>query len=297
MSAVLRRRHSIQDGIRIAHDSKCPTTDYRVWHDLRTDDASSPPSDASREALKEAARLAFDATNCQHEQILVDLWSLSYPTDLYERNSHRWRSLGFQSSDPTRDLRGAGHLGLRHLHGFVSAVGLSFQAEYAGTDFPLALASFSVTAILCRYLELNTTLIVSGCSEQLPASDAVKRLFFELHAQHSRRGFAGGHDVLQRMHGRLLIHLARRWAAMATTIMDFHLALRATYTHLHRALTILPHPWTLPLVLSSIDLETIDEWSPTLVLADCRRPLAVLYAAICVLAASFSCQGHHRRAT
>jgi len=187
-----------------------------------------------------------------HEQLLVDLWSVAFPTDLYERTCTKWHALGFQGDDPVRDLRGAGHLALRHLKTFAATVGLrSFLAERA-SSFPLALASFTVTAMLCRYFRLNPTLIFPGCADH-SATDPVQRHFLELHAQHAA---TSGVDVLQWLHARLLLQLARKWDEMqtaSTTIMEFHLALRWTYAHLHRALTITPRPWTISSMSESID--------------------------------------------
>jgi len=275
MAAVLRQRH--RSGLDFRRDAAQSTVEYRRWDAFQ--------ADSVRETLVRQAQETFDK---QHEQVLCDLWSLAFPTDLYEGVSAQWRKLGFQSDDPTRDLRGAGCLGLRQLHAFFATVGSSFNKDHAHTGFPLALASLSVTAMLCRYLELNRTLIISGCSEPPIASDAVKRSFFELSARSS-----GGHDVLQRMHCRLLIHLAHRWAAMKTpetTIMNFPAALRATYIHLHRALTILPCPWTLSGMLSSLDRESIDEWQDA---GACMgtNPFVAFYTVMCVLVTSFSRRG------
>jgi len=146
---------------------------------------------------------------------------------------------------------------MRHLVGFAAAIGVrTFLAEQA-PGFPLSLASFSCTAMLCRYLGLNTTLIFPGCAD-VSASDEVQASFHRLHAQ--RRSSL---DLLQVLHSQLLQHLARTWARLhtpATTIMDFHVSLRETYTHLHRALSISPAPWEVTQLVTNLQRESIEAW-------------------------------------
>lgn len=207
-----------------------------------------------REELIELAHAPFNVSRPDHEQQLVDLWSTAFHYDLYEPISDRWCTLGFQGRNPASDLRGAGLLSLHHLNLFLSTIGISFVREQSVYDFPLALASFSCTAMLCRYLGLNPSIIVPGCTEHR-ASLNVQNHFFALAAHQ-----AGG-DLLQLMHSQLLQHLARTWTNMqtpATTMMDFPIALRTTYSHLHRALSTTPRPWQLSGVIGTLQRDSID---------------------------------------
>jgi len=265
--------------------SRCePTsvTDYQIFEEHSFDKTEYCLAQLTQEA---SAKYQAD----KHEQLLVDLWSMIYPTDLYERTSSRWSILGFQSDDPARDLRGAGLMSLRHLHQFISAVGTSFLREQA-SGFSLALASFTCTAMLCRYLGLNKMLIFPGCADH-SASAQLQRRFLELHA-------SSGHDVLQRLHVRLLLHMSRQWTAMQTpetTVMDFPIVLKATYTHLHRALTVAPRPWQLGSLLVTLGRESIDSWS---VLEACTsssgtcEPIG-LYALFWMLCARLTCRARY----
>lgn len=212
-------------------------------------------AEAKRTELTELAHATFDVCRPDHAQQLVDLWSLAFPCD--EQRSERWSELGFQGKDPASDLRGAGLLSLRHLNSFLSTVGMSFVREHRRHNFPLALASFSCTAMLCRYLGLNESILFPGCAEHRASRD-VQAQFFRL-AQHP------GSDLLQLMHSRLLQHLASTWATMqspTSTIMEFPRALRSTYSHLHRALSATPCPWQLSGVIDALQCESLRSEAP-----------------------------------
>ena len=228
---------------------------YRARHGV--DKSVTPPDDKDalveqqRELLVARAREKFDVSRPAHQQALVMLWSEANPELPFPdgRSSAKWGELGFQSNDPCSDLRGAGYLGLLQLTQFLISTGPSFRRE-VGSDFPLALASLSCTAMLSRYLGLDSTLIFPGWDTH-HARPEVIRSFLLLQAEG-----AGAHDVLMLLHARLLRHLAWTWGRMqgpTTTIMDFHLALRSTYTHLHRALSATPTPWRLGVVTSMLE--------------------------------------------
>lgn len=164
---------------------------------------------------------------------------------------------------------------------------MGFLAEQP-PEFPMALASFSCTAMLCKYLQLDSSLIFPGCSTHY-ALPEVLSCFYRLHAQQP------GQDVLQVLHSHLLQHLARTWEQMqtpTTTIMDFHLALRSTYTHLHRVLSMTPRPWQLPTIATSIRHDSaehsIEPWEQIGTFGVCTSlALTMLW----MMAARLTCRG------
>lgn len=253
---TLRHRHSVHGIDAYEFDPlvrNCSNYEAPVGHDY-ADDATTTGTmlEQTRAALAVRAAEAFDVGRPSHLQALVTLWSEAFPNTPFPeaRHSHKWAALGFQQVDPVSDLRGAGYLGLLHLTQFMRANGPSFLTENAANGFPLALASMSCTAMLCRYFGLSSTLIFPGCDMHHASQDVI-RSFLQLQAHHT-----GGHDVLQIFHVRLVRYLAWKWAEMqgpATTIMDFNLALRATYTHLHKTLGAVPRPWQLGTATSMLE--------------------------------------------
>jgi len=205
-------------------------------------------------SLASRAHEKFDTTRSEHLQTLANLSLLAFPGVPFEVRSPRWRELGFQSEDPATDLRGAGYLGLLHFTHLLAETGPSFRRSNVSDTFPLALASLSCTAMLCRYFGLSKTLIFPG-SDAPQARDDVVRSFLLLQAKG-----AGGHDVLQVLHSRLLRHVARIWSCMLASlsdpemaIMHFNEALRLAYCHLRYSLNAIPCPWTLPSVATALE--------------------------------------------
>ena len=59
---------------------------------------------------------AYNADNLEHEQSLLQLWSLLQPgIPLMTRKTKQWQNIGFQGEDPKTDFRGMGILGLENL--------------------------------------------------------------------------------------------------------------------------------------------------------------------------------------
>ncbi|CAB3238869.1 unnamed protein product [Arctia plantaginis] len=66
--------------------------------------------------VEELRRTQFDSNNDEHEQMLLNLWSLLVPDSPLEgRVSKQWQHIGFQGDDPKTDFRGMGLLGLENL--------------------------------------------------------------------------------------------------------------------------------------------------------------------------------------
>nr|SVE74349.1 EOG090X0AMT [Daphnia barbata] len=69
--------------------------------------------------LESIRTTGYDSSNMEHEQKLLELWTLLMPmTELESRISNSWKDIGFQGDDPRTDFRGMGILGLENLHFF-----------------------------------------------------------------------------------------------------------------------------------------------------------------------------------
>ena len=65
----------------------------------------------------------FSKEEQEHVKVLEDLWEVLKPEEYKPENitnDEGWKKIGFQSSDPTRDFRGVGVLGVQHLFYFAS---------------------------------------------------------------------------------------------------------------------------------------------------------------------------------
>jgi len=199
----------------------------------------------------------FNVHEESHRATLHALWQqafneVPFPT---ERRSSRWSELSFQGQDPVSDLRGAGVLGVVHLTRLLEALGPDYRLE-VGADFPLALASLSVTAMLCRHFALDRTLVVPGVSEARP--HVIRALIVAVQTFERRLHDAADPDVLHTLHLSIVRHLASAWRRVPPSeakIMHFNAVLRATFAHAERVLAATPTPWSLSSVTSSIEAE------------------------------------------
>jgi hypothetical protein len=174
-----------------------------------------------------------------------------------------------------------------HLTRLLEALGPDYRLE-VGADFPLALASLSVTAMLCRHFALDRTLVVPGVSEARP--HVIRALIVAVQTFERRLHDAADPDVLHTLHLSIVRHLASAWRASTRVaparprasrlctsgraltwsaalvlagrvppseakIMHFNAVLRATFAHAERVLAATPTPWSLSSVTSSIEAE------------------------------------------
>jgi len=74
---------------------------------------------ALMEEVESLRATAYNADNLEHEQSLLQLWSLLQPgIPLMTRKTKQWQNIGFQGEDPKTDFRGMGILGLENLRYF-----------------------------------------------------------------------------------------------------------------------------------------------------------------------------------
>ncbi|KAL3912419.1 MAG: hypothetical protein SGPRY_008343, partial [Prymnesium sp.] len=134
-------------------------------------------------SLKLSCAVEFDERF--HKPLLRELWQSAFPHIPFERISTRWEELGFQSVEPTKDLRGAGVTGLSHLLHFCSSSGNLEMVRRGNSQFPLAVASLNVTLILCAHLNL-LSLPSSGACKIARCSESTLRNFMRLHDSYGK---------------------------------------------------------------------------------------------------------------
>jgi len=186
------------------------------------------------------------------------------PQEPFARFNHHWEeTLGFQTDDPVRDLRGARALGLKQLVHFCSTSGNLEVITHGGSAFPLAAASLNVTLMLCSHLGL-LTMPAGGSSAIAPCSDDVILAFMRLHAalaaDHEATGSASASLCLDLMHTQCLRWLLDRWERLdlsprAPRIMQFPALLRDLRAHIKTTLPLVEAPWSIGALLLALRQE------------------------------------------
>lgn len=257
MTAVLRRRHSAGgvDALESAPLIMKHDCDYESFEEYKRQ-AHEAALEQTQTRLVALANEKFDLHLESHRAKIVELWTQAFQTPYpMERRSARWSELSFQGQDPVSDLRGAGVLGVVHLSRLIAALGPGYRTA-VGEDFPLALASLSVTAMLCKHFGLDRTLVVPGVSEARP--DVIRALLVAVQSTERHLHDAADPDVLHALHVSIVRHLASAWRCVPSSeakIMHFNVALRATFAHAQRVFAAAPTPWSLSSVTSSIEAE------------------------------------------
>lgn len=132
-----------------------------VWRRIKL--AVAPPRltpelDVHRTQIFAAALREFDYGALADERSLVSCWRLLTGDSLAPpRFGSHWERIGFQGTDPSTDLRGAGMLGLLQLLAFIShhqplAVRIHALATDERQNFPLAVTSFQFTGVVLSVL-------------------------------------------------------------------------------------------------------------------------------------------------
>ena len=155
-----------------------------------------------RQALHEASLAA----------IYLELTGTDVPTPDDERGftGDHWETIGFQGSDPSRDLRAAGMLAVLQLRYLTTAHrGFSRQLLELSNDqeqyFPFATVSINVTAICLQVLR----------------SRACGRLLLEASETYDDCQPETVLGVANRLYSGAMLALSKRWLAENCTITDF----------------------------------------------------------------------------
>eukprot|EP01130_Rhizamoeba_saxonica_P002445 TRINITY_DN12242_c0_g1_i1.p1 TRINITY_DN12242_c0_g1~~TRINITY_DN12242_c0_g1_i1.p1 ORF type:complete len:859 (-),score=178.59 TRINITY_DN12242_c0_g1_i1:47-2623(-) len=117
----------------------------------------------------------FDVENEDHLTLLARLWKVSFPELPFGGPDHdEWKNIGFQCSQPQKDLRAMGILGLRHLIYYAETYPESYlekMKEYVYTlenkeieyQLPMCTMGINISAMIIRnILEIERTDIADG---------------------------------------------------------------------------------------------------------------------------------------
>lgn len=225
----------------------------RQEHKADQQEMPSPHSvmDSGQSILTFALDDELDFEADKSEPQLETLWLIAFPDQMFLPDSLEWLKLGFQTSDPTKDLRAAGLTGLRQLIHFCQSTGACplHLVLTSQTSFPLSIASLNITLLLLQFFGLCNPSGGSGAIEQ--CSDATMRCAKRLQLT------LPGVCLLDIIHSHLCRNLFDRWRMLEASLkrpilFEFPALLRAVGQHLQHSVTRLPEPWSLSSVLLAI---------------------------------------------
>ncbi|PON89768.1 ELMO domain containing protein [Trema orientale] len=188
----------------------------------------SPLQEERLRNLRQRLDVPFDGSRLEHQDALMQLWRLAYPTkELPSLKSELWKQMGWQGSDPSTDFRGGGFISLENLIFFAQKYPESFQRllhKQDGTraewEYPFAVAGINISFMLAQMLDLQ-----SGT----PTSE-VGIHFLEL-LKEDEMAFDNLFCVAFQM-------MDAQWLAKRASYMDFNDVLKSTRTQLERELAL-----------------------------------------------------------
>ena len=107
-------------------------------------------------------RTPYDASNPEHEDLLLGLWTRLKPdTPLEARITKQWQDIGFQGDDPKTDFRGMGLLGLHNLYFFSDyyqkvAHHVLLHSLHPVYGYTLAIVGINLTSLAYHLLQDGT---------------------------------------------------------------------------------------------------------------------------------------------
>lgn len=104
---------------------------------------------------------SFDVNNRDHEDLLFNLWEIAFNTpNEKSRVSEKWKSIGFQSNDPSKDFRGMGILGLKNLIYIMLTYNDNCQRILSSDrEYPFASLGINISNMVFSFLNVNHKLI------------------------------------------------------------------------------------------------------------------------------------------
>ncbi|XP_028404052.1 ELMO domain-containing protein 1-like [Dendronephthya gigantea] len=111
--------------------------------------------------VEKKKNVAFSSENKEHEEKLLQLWSLLMPsTTLESRISSQWGEIGFQGKNPQTDFRGMGILGLENLLYFAKNQNDAARKVLSESHHPKYWYSYAIVGI--NITALSVDLLKSG---------------------------------------------------------------------------------------------------------------------------------------
>jgi len=116
------------------------------------------------EEVESLRATAYNADNLEHEQSLLQLWSLLQPgIPLMTRKTKQWQNIGFQGEDPKTDFRGMGILGLENLRYFAKEYNTAARHILSHSHHPKHGYSFAIVGI--NITAMAYKLVMDGCAK------------------------------------------------------------------------------------------------------------------------------------
>lgn len=206
-----------------------------------------------------------DASKCS----LETLWCVAFPEIPFDVDSPEWLRLGFQTN-PNKDLRSAGTVGLRQCLQFCQSSGACplHLVLTSQSTFPLAIASLNVSLLVMQFFGLCSK--SGGAGSLQLCSDEIMRSAVRLQLS------LPGTSLVDIIHDHLTRWLFDRYheseasasSRHPTMLFEFPTLLRATGGHLQHSLAQLPQAWTLSSLLLSLRSSSTSVDSETAV-CDC----------------------------
>lgn len=193
---------------------------------------------AAVERLAHRAAVPFDASDESHVDLLRALWAGSYPGEaLPGLQGGHWERMGWQGTDPTTDLRAAGHLGLSCLVFFCEDSPEAYgrllnkcDGARSSFEYPFAAAWVGLVAALVHDLQVATLLPTRSRAAPLAPSRGLAWLL----------AAPEGDDALPRLAAAASGLVDRRWLAARASYMDYGDIQRAALLDVRRVLDARP---------------------------------------------------------
>lgn len=125
--------------------------------------ANTPLSDLAESNLAQLSEYldtSFDDSNVEHIQLLQELWKVQWNIP-YQRKAEKWKHAGWQTDDPTQDLKASGMLAIHSLIYFgnkfpaISTDRIAKNQANVKTNYPYAVVGVNLTLLLADLLALK----------------------------------------------------------------------------------------------------------------------------------------------
>lgn len=204
-------------------------------------------------------QIPFDSENQVHENLLKQLWDLSFPgLPLQTRKGKHWGELGFQGTDPATDFRGAGIFGLKNLVYFARVYPREYhrilkeqkqrEENQTFSSFPFAIAGLNICYFLYSWISSPLKITSNSTPKQFQFSSkstqlVVCSLFPETDIRNKSVSFVGLNEFEEEDDEESLIGFHElfcysftvfcdQWKEKNGTYMQFSQIINSTQSHI-----------------------------------------------------------------
>lgn len=205
-------------------------------------DASSPVQrGVLLEGLRQLSEQKFDWNDAEQQRQLQLMWCVGFPDEQFPDGlkSNRWKDMGWQSDDPSRDFRGGGALALWLLSKFAELNQDEFldlmwkrRGERSEWEYPFAAAGVNLAYVLKELVQLRD-------NKQTPAARGFCRLVINESIADNDKSLVTnqpGQKVLYAIFNEMCLDLDRIWLETGASYMEFPKVLSTVRDRTARAL-------------------------------------------------------------